>query len=74
MVRRRAYNNAFFGTLEYMQYIDYALQLQPNQSDLLVREGLNIDSSLDEMALVTDTKEAYRKKFLYCIQWAPYFY
>ena len=43
MVRRRAYNDPHFGALEYMQYIDYGLQLQPHQSDLLIRKGFDLD-------------------------------
>ena len=46
MVRRRAYNDTNFGTLEYMQYIDYGLQLLPTQSDILIRKGFSIDSFL----------------------------
>ena len=57
MAQKRAYRNPLFGTLDYMQYIDYALQLQPNQSDILVREGFDIDSSLVGMVLVVYTED-----------------
>ena len=48
MVRRRAYNDPYYETLEYMQYIDYGLQLLPTQSDILIRKGFSIDSFQDK--------------------------
>ena len=44
MYRRRAYSDPYFGSLEYMQYIDYGLQLQPNGTEFLIRKGFDIDS------------------------------
>jgi len=42
LLRRRAYNDPYFGSLEYMQYIDYGLQLQPNGTEFLIRKGFDI--------------------------------
>ena len=43
MFQRRSLTNPIFRTLEYMQYIDYGIQLQPHQSDLLIRKGFDLD-------------------------------
>ena len=40
MFQRRRLTNPTFRTLEYMQYIDYGLQLEPYQSEILIRKGL----------------------------------
>ena len=31
-----------FGSLEYMQYIDYGLQLQSKQNHFLIRKGFDV--------------------------------
>ena len=43
MVQRRAMTDPLFGSLEYMQYIDYGLQLQPKQNDFLIRKGFDVN-------------------------------
>ena len=42
MIQRRAITDPLFGTLEYMQYLDYGLQLQSKQNDFLIRKGFKI--------------------------------
>ena len=42
MIQRRAITDPLFGTLEYMQYLDYGLQLQSKQNDFLIRKGFGI--------------------------------
>ena len=42
MVQRRAITDPLFGSLEYMQYLDYGLQLEPKRDDFIIRKGFDI--------------------------------
>ena len=43
LLQRRGLTNPTFRTLEYMQYIDYGLQLEPYCSEILIRNGFDLD-------------------------------
>ena len=53
LCRRRAYSDPYFGSLEYMQYIDYGLKIQPNGTEFLIREGFDIGSLQNDIKTFT---------------------
>ena len=63
LVRRRAYNDPYFGSLEYMQYVDYGLQLLPNAKEYLIRNGFDMCSlKNDKNASTTYPSEILQAK------------
>ena len=53
LIRRRAYSDPYFGSLEYMQYIDYGLQLEPNETEYLIRKGFDNGSLQNDKTLLS---------------------